>query len=105
MAYYALLYEAGEDFVERRTPFREEHLNMAKTAHQRGELMLAGALGDPVNRALLVFQGESPDAARNFAQNDPYVRNGLVKRWEVSPWNVVVGGDAEPVATAARGDR
>jgi uncharacterized protein len=105
MAYYALLYEAGDDFVQRRTPYREEHLHMAKAAHQRGELVLAGALGDPVNRALLVFHGDSPDAARNFAQNDPYVRNGLVKRWEVSPWKVVVGGDAEPIVAAAQGDR
>jgi uncharacterized protein YciI len=104
MAYYALLYEAGDDFVQRRTPFREEHLGMAREAHARGELVLAGALGDPVNRALLVFRGESPDAARTFAQNDPYVRNGLVKRWEVSPWMVVVGGDATPNAAAARGE-
>jgi uncharacterized protein len=101
MAYYALLYEADDDFTERRTPYREEHLQLAREAHQRGELFLAGALGDPVNRALLVFH--SPDPARAFAQADPYVRNGLVKRWEVVPWNVVVGGDAQ--ATPASGAR
>jgi uncharacterized protein YciI len=27
-----------------------------------------------------------------FAQADPYVREGLVRRWEVQPWAVVVGG-------------
>jgi uncharacterized protein len=102
MAYYALLYEAGTDFVERRTPYREEHLKLAQAAYGRGELVLAGALGEPVDRALLVFRGESPEAARAFAQADPYVRSGLVKKWEVNPWKVVVGGDAAAVAPGGR---
>jgi uncharacterized protein len=102
MPYYALLYESGDDFVIRRTPYRQEHLQLAQEAYKRGELLLAGALGDPVNRALLVFHSDSPDSARTFAQNDPYVKNGLVKRWEVAPWNVVVGGDAAQAAPGAR---
>jgi uncharacterized protein len=101
MPYYALLYEANDDFVARRTPYREEHLQLAREAHHRGELLLAGALGDPVNRALLVFH--SPEPAHAFAQSDPYVRNGLVKRWEVAPWNVVVGGETQ--AAPASGAR
>lgn len=105
MAYYALLYEAGDDFVTRRTPFREEHLSLAQAAFQRGELVLAGALGDPSNRALLIFRGDSPVPAQAFAENDPYVRHGLVKRWEVNPWMVVVGGDAANSAAAGPGNR
>jgi len=104
MAYFALLYETGDAFVARRAPFREEHLKLAQAAHQRGELLLAGGLGDPVERALLVFHCDSPDPARTFAENDPYVRSGAVKRWEVSPWNVVIGGDVAP-PTAAPGAR
>ena len=103
MGYYTLLYEAGDDYVARRAAFREEHMEMARAAYQRGELVLAGALGDPVDRALLVFRGESPDVAFRFAQHDPYVRNGLVKKWEVSPWHVVVG-EAAPSTPAASGD-
>lgn len=96
MGYYALLYYADGDFVERRAPYRQEHLQMAVAAHQRGELVLAGALSEPLDRALLVFRSESPEVARSFAKNDPYVRSGIVKRWEVRPWMVVVGGDAVP---------
>lgn len=96
MVYYALLYYADGDFVDRRAPYREEHLKLAVEAHKRGELVLAGALTDPLDRALLVFQGESPDVARSFAEKDPYVRSGVVKRWEVRPWKVVVGGGAVP---------
>ena len=104
MAYYALFYHVVDGFVERRLPFREEHLACARKAANRGELVLGGALADPADTALIVFRGDSPDAARAFAEKDPYVRNGLVQRWEVRPWNVVVGSDyALANATASRG--
>ena len=90
--YYALFYdEVVEDFVNQRVPFREEHLGLAREAHARGELLLAGALADPADAALLVFRAESSAAAENFAEHDPYVRNGLVKKWRVRKWTVVVG--------------
>lgn len=92
MGYYALFYrEFVPDFMERRTEFRGDHLALAREAHARGELVLAGALIDPPDGALLIFRGESPAAAENFVRNDPYVRNGLIKRWEIRSWNVVVG--------------
>jgi uncharacterized protein YciI len=100
MAYYALIYEAVEDFVARRTPFREEHLGMARKAYERGELVLAGALPDPPVGALLIFQATSPVPAEQFAANDPYVKNGLINKWKVRNWNVVVGNDG-PQATPA----
>jgi uncharacterized protein YciI len=104
MGYYALFYHVVNGFVERRLPFREAHLAHAHHAAERGELRLAGALAEPADTALIVFRGDSPDAARAFAENDPYVRNGLVQRWEVRPWNVVVGADAGiPNAAAGRG--
>ena len=92
MAYFALIYHVVDEFVARRAEFREEHLRLAKGAHARGEIVLAGALADPADKALIIFRGESGEAARQFAESDPYVRNGLVHRWEVRPWSVVVGG-------------
>jgi uncharacterized protein YciI len=65
-----------------------------KEANRRGELLLAGALGDPVDRALLVFRTQDRSVAEDFARNDPYVVNGLVTRWEVQPWAVVIGNDS-----------
>jgi uncharacterized protein YciI len=103
MAYYALFYEVVDNFVERRAPFREEHLRLADAAHRRGELVLAGALAEPADSALIIFRGDSSAPATSFAQEDPYVRNGLVKHWEVRPWTVVVGGDFSAPATTARG--
>ena len=93
MPYFALFYEVVDDFVTRRAPSRDEHLLLAREAHLRGDLVLAGALAEPADGALLIFRGSSPDAATAFAQNDPYVRHGLVKHWKVRPWSVVVGND------------
>jgi uncharacterized protein YciI len=89
--YFALLYDVVDDFVAQRARFREEHLRLAQEAHARGEIVLAGALAEPADKALIIFRGTSGQSAREFAENDPYVRNGLVKRWEVRPWSVVVG--------------
>lgn len=104
MGYYALFYHVVDRFVERRLAFREEHLALARKAANRGELVLGGALADPADTALIVFRGDSPDTAKAFAEKDPYVRNGLVERWEVRPWNVVVGAYTDmPNAAASRG--
>jgi uncharacterized protein YciI len=94
MRYFALIYYVVEGFVTRRSPFREEHLRLATEAASRGQLLLGGALGDPADRALLVFRAEDISIAESFAQNDPYVTNGLVARWEVQPWAVVIESDA-----------
>lgn len=98
MAYFALFYEVVDDFVNRRIPYREEHLKVAREAHARGGLVLAGALAEPADGPLLVFRGERPDTAEHFARHDPYVISGLVRRWYVRPWTVVIGN--EPAAMA-----
>jgi uncharacterized protein YciI len=92
-----LLYDVVPDYVERRTPFRAAHLALARAAHVRGELVLGGALADPVDGAVLLFRGDSPVVAEAFAGADPYVRNGLVTRWRVRAWNTVVGDGAMPL--------
>jgi uncharacterized protein len=94
--YYALFYdELVNDFVNQRIPFREEHLRLARESYARGELQLAGALADPADGALLVFRAESAAVAEEFAKHDPYVQKGLVKKWHVRNWTVVVGNIAQ----------
>ena len=90
--YYLLFYETVENYVERRAPHRDEHLAYANAAHDRGELVIAGALDEPADGAVLVFKGDSPDVAKDFAKDDPYVKAGLITEWKVRPWTVVIGG-------------
>ena len=91
MPYFALIYDLIDDYIERRAPYRSRHLALAQEAHSRGELLLAGAFADPPDRALLIFSAATRQTAVDFAGNDPYVMNGLVKRWEVRCWTVVIG--------------
>ena len=93
-----MTYELVEDYLNRRTSYREQHLSLAREAHQRGELVLAGALSEPADRALLVFRVPHRSMVEEFAKNDPYVVNVLVRQWEVRPWTLVIGvqPDAPP---------
>jgi len=88
--YLLLEYALAEDCLERRTALREEHLGLIRAAHERGELLLADALPDPYDRALLVWTAPR-EVVERFAAADPYVVQGLVTGWTVREWAVVVG--------------
>lgn len=92
MPHHLLSYDLSPDYLERRGQFREAHLALAWTHADNGSLLLGGAVGEPVEQALLVFT--TREAAEAFAQADPYVANGLIRRWRVLPWATVVGEHA-----------
>lgn len=91
MNYYLLHYTLTENYLEDRGKYRAEHLAMASKSFEEKQLVLGGALDNPADSAYLVFRSEDQTVAENFAKNDPYVKNGLIKKWEVRKWNVVVG--------------
>ena len=98
MKHFLLLYDVAPDYMERRAQFRAVHLEKAWAAVERGELLLAGALADPADGAVLLFQGPDRRVAEQFAETDPYVLNGLVAKWRVREWTTVAGaGAATPV--------
>ncbi|MGA7929882.1 MAG: YciI-like protein [Candidatus Sulfotelmatobacter sp.] len=92
--HYLLFYDVDEDYVSRRAAFRDAHLERAWKASERGELLLGGALANPVDGAVLLFQSDSAELVEKFAKADPYVTSGAVKRWYVREWTTVVGKDA-----------
>ncbi len=98
MKHFLLFYEVESDYAARRAEFRSAHLAKAWAASERGELVLGGALANPSDSALLLFHSASPVVAEDFARTDPYVLNGLVKRWYVREWTTVAGpGAVSPV--------
>lgn len=92
--HYLLFYDGGEEYAERRAAHRAEHLEHARAAVQRGELLQAGAYADPVDGSVLLFRGDSAAVAEEFARRDPFVREGVVRRWWVRPWTTVIGDAA-----------
>jgi uncharacterized protein len=97
--HFLLFYEFVPEYLQRRAQYRAEHLRIAWASHDRGELILGGALAEPADGAVLLFRGTDDRVARSFAEADPYVTSGLVRRWWVRPWTTVVG---ETAATPLR---
>ena len=99
--HYLMFYDLAPDYLERRPQFREPHLKHAWDAVARGELLLGGAMTDPADFAVLLFEADSPQVVERFAQADPYVRQGLVTGYRIRPWTTVVGKAASaPVKPA-----
>jgi uncharacterized protein len=96
MGYYLLEYALIDDYLAKRPAFREAHLALAREAHRRGDLILAGALAEPSDRAVLIWRTDDRNVVKRFAVGDPYVRNGLVTSWTIRPWTVVVDEAAGP---------
>jgi len=86
---HLLLYTYVDDVLEARKPFRSGHIEAARAASARGEILMGGALAQPADGAVIVFTAS--EAAERFAEKDPYVLNGIVTDWTVREWSVVVG--------------
>jgi uncharacterized protein YciI len=100
--HYLLFYETAPDYLERRAKYRDEHLALAWQSVEAGELILGGALADPVDSAILLFECDSTETVERFVAADPYVQNGLVTSWRVRPWTTVAGRDASTPVRPAR---
>jgi uncharacterized protein YciI len=93
--HYLLFYDYVADYEQKRAPLRATHLELVRKAHERGDLVIAGALGHPYRGGVLLFRGTSPQPAETFAKADPYVVEGVVIHWEVKPWLTVIGDGAQ----------
>jgi uncharacterized protein YciI len=92
--HFVLLYDVTPGYPTRRAEFREEHLKLAWEAVARGELVLGGALTEPIDTALLLFRCETKASVEAFVRSDPYVKNGLVASYRIREWATVVGDGA-----------
>jgi len=92
---YLLNYEYIPDVLEKRGPFREGHIGLAKDMIEKGKCVSGGPTlvpGESVpNGALFIFN--SKEAAEDFVKGDPYVEGGIVTSHSISEWSVVVGNN------------
>jgi uncharacterized protein YciI len=86
---HVMHYDYVDDVVERRGPYRDDHLALIARWHGDGRIVMAGAVGDPPHGALFVLRVDDPAEAEAFTREDPYVAAGLVTDWRVEPWTVV----------------
>ena len=55
-----------------------------------GSRTRAGALGDPVTGAAIVFAPCTAEEVGEYVLRDPYYVAGLITDWRAIPWNVVI---------------
>ena len=87
---YMLTFTYVPEMLERREPYRAEHLARLGKARDAGFLIMAGAVADPVDGALLLVQAEGPGEVLAWAADDPYARAGLLRGVTVREVNVAV---------------
>ena len=88
---FVMSYTATPDFLPLAQQHGDAHVARLREFQQRGVLLMAGPLDEPMNGdALAVFT--TREAAEEFAGGDPFVEHGVVERWTVRPWNEVLAG-------------
>jgi uncharacterized protein len=98
MALFALVYRYIGD-AETVSAYRPEHRAYLRTLAERGELVVAGPLGEPGPAGgLLVFDVDSADRVHEIANNDPFQRHGVITDRTVQSWTLSIGADHFPAA-------
>jgi len=97
--YYAIIGEDAAASLERRLAVRPEHLARIELLRDQGRLLLAGPFPaidteDPgpagFSGSLIVAEFASLEAARDWADNDPYTREGVFAAVTVKPFRRVL---------------
>jgi uncharacterized protein YciI len=82
---YVLFYESEDDVLDRAAEHMPSHSTRGREFHERGELIMYGPFSNPVEEgSMSIFR--TREGAEEFARGDPFVVNGLVRRWFVREW-------------------
>ncbi|HEY5957599.1 MAG TPA: YciI family protein [Polyangiaceae bacterium] len=83
---YVLFYEAADDFMAKVPLHFEAHRALWKQYGDAGTLLMIGPFTDaPAGSAMAIFT--TREAATSFAAVDPFVKHGIVARYDVREWN------------------
>jgi uncharacterized protein YciI len=87
-AKYVVLYESADNVLEKAPAHFPAHSERVDEFHARGTLLLTGTFADPQEGAMAIFT--TREAAEEFIDGDPFVLNGVVRRFEIREWNEVL---------------
>jgi uncharacterized protein len=90
---YVVLYEPADDVLTTAPVHYPAHKSRLDEFHRRGEILMVGTFGDPVNEgSMAIFP--TREAAESFVAEDPFVVNGVVKSYQIREWNEILTDDA-----------
>ncbi len=87
MRRYLLFYESAADVREKALLHYPAHRARLDPFHARGVLLQVGLFATPEEGAMALFT--TREAAEEFVSGDPFVANGVVRRWFLREWNEV----------------
>jgi uncharacterized protein YciI len=83
---YVLFYESADDVLTKAPTHIANHSARGREFHERGMMLMYGPFGDPQREgSMAVFT--SREAAEEFASGDPFVINGVVRKWFIREWD------------------
>ncbi|MCU7917120.1 MAG: YciI family protein [Candidatus Thiodiazotropha sp. (ex Dulcina madagascariensis)] len=93
--FYAIIAEDREDSLEQRLKVRPDHLARLQALQYEGRLLLAGPhpaidAEDPgpagFSGSLIVAEFDTLESAKQWADDDPYIKAGVYARVTVKPF-------------------
>ena len=85
--HYLLTYRYVEGMEARRGPVRPMHLQHIQTS---STVRLAGALLNPIDTGVYVFECEAKSEIESFVKDDPYFKAKLVESYTIREFAPVV---------------
>jgi uncharacterized protein YciI len=92
MSRYVLLYESADDVASKAPAHFPAHRARWQAFRDAGTLLQIGTFAAvQAHGSMAIFT--SAEAAREFAEGDPFVLEGVVARWEIREWNEALQPD------------
>ena len=88
MAKYVMWGSYCENALEKRTPYRESHLQGLQAQKDAGTLLTLGPTVDNT-KVLGIYEAETEQQVRSWVEGDPYWQNGIWTDFEIHAWNQV----------------
>ena len=85
MTKYVMWGSYCEDVLEKRAPYRQDHLDGLAAQKESGVLITIGPTKD-LTKVFAIYDADSEDTVRQLVENDPYWKNGIWTEYEVREW-------------------
>lgn len=89
MSKYVLFYESADDVRSKAPAHFPAHVARWKDFQRDGTLLMIGTFANAQDEgSMAIFT--TREAAEAFARADPFVVNGVVRRWSIREWNEAI---------------
>ena len=85
MPKYVLWGSYCENALEKRTPYRQDHLAGLAKLKEQGVLVTLGPTQDNT-QVFGIYEAENEETVRQFVENDPYWKNGIWTDYQIKAW-------------------